>query len=76
MPANTVVANTSAALSGKTLATTEDALQFLGVLTVAPVSPPDNSAWLLVVVGPPNGVQLWVNYLTGPAQSIELGTLT
>ncbi len=75
MPATTQVANTSASLVGKTLATLDDSIPFLGLVTAVPGSPPDDAIWMLLVVGPPDSVQLWVRFGGVTLGYLDLGTL-
>lgn len=69
------VANTSASLAGKTLATLEGTIPFLGVtIDSDPASAPTPSAWIRVNTGPPDSANLVIKYTAG-TKYIDLGTL-
>lgn len=74
MPATCVVANTAASLAGKTLATLEDTVRFLGVTIDAdPAAPPTNSAWVRRNSGPPAYYELKIKTAAG-TKTVDLGT--
>lgn len=73
MAATTLVANTSAGLVGKTLATVESPPPF-PVYTVAPAAPANGTGWFLYTAGAPGSMKLqW--RLGGVTYELDLGSV-